>query len=63
MMTECLGLIMSVTAELKTKLQVLQNLPGSMVGTKNGKGKVSTATIALILAHPGEPIFSGTTQK
>jgi hypothetical protein len=30
---------------------------------KNGKGKISTEAIALILAHPGAPIFCGTTQK
>jgi hypothetical protein len=28
---------------------------------KNGKGKISTEAIALILAHPGEPIFRETT--
>jgi hypothetical protein len=28
---------------------------------ENGKGKISTEAIALILVHPGEPIVSETT--
>jgi hypothetical protein len=66
MMTESLRLIMCVTAELKTKLQVATDRSVPLAwfdcGTKNGKGNISTAAIALILAHPGEPIFRGTTQ-
>ena len=28
---------------------------------KNGEGKISTEAIALILVHPDQPIFRGTT--
>jgi len=53
-------------AELETKLQVAADraccLPGPIPRQK-WEGKISTEAIALILAHPGEPIFCETTQN